>query len=75
MNKSLEKQIIYNSDEVDKMSKDEIHLIFNVIKFFQKFNCCFCYKKKEKSFKAINIEYKGIHDFMLYFTLKKIDLI
>ena len=43
MNNSLEKQIVYNIDEVDKMVKDEINLIFNLIEFLQKFNCCFCY--------------------------------
>ena len=59
MDNSLEKRIIYNIDEVDKIIKDEVHLLFTIIKLIQKFNCCFCLKKK-KSFKAINIEYEGM---------------
>ena len=55
MNNSLEKCIIYNIDEVDKIIKAEVHLLFTIIEIFQKINCCFCLKKK-KSFKTINIE-------------------
>ena len=46
MDNSLEKKIIYNIDEVDKIIKDEVHLLFTIIKLIQKFNCCFCLKKK-----------------------------
>ena len=46
MDNSLEKRIIYNIDEVDKIIKDEVHLLFTIIKLIQKINCCFCLKKK-----------------------------
>ena len=46
MDNSLEKRIIYNIDEVDKIIKDEVHLLFTIINLIQKFNCCFCLKKK-----------------------------
>ena len=46
MDNSLEKRIIYNIDEVDKIIKDEVHLLFTIINLIQKINCCFCLKKK-----------------------------
>ena len=42
MDNSLEKRIIYNIDEVDKLIKDEVHLLFTIINLIQKINCCFC---------------------------------
>ena len=36
MNKSLENRIIYNINEIDKLLKDEVHLIFNVMEFLNK---------------------------------------
>ena len=59
MNNSWEKRIIYKIDEVDKIIKDEVHLLFTIITLIQKINCCF-YLKKKKSFKAINIEFEGM---------------
>ena len=49
MDNSLEKRIIYNIDEVDKIIKDEVHLLFTIIHLIQKINCCFCLKKKNHS--------------------------
>jgi len=39
MDNSLEKRIIYNIDEVDKILKDEVHLLFTIINLIQKINC------------------------------------
>ena len=46
MDNSLEKKIIYNIDEVDKIIKDEVHLLFTIINLIQKNQLLLLFKKK-----------------------------